>query len=77
MDAAFNKGAVADTKITGENLKDVKEYGYGFWLRFLTRHPVPLLNGKNAPWYFVSRLTRNHPYDNVNMGDRTLAIWLG
>ncbi len=77
VDAAYNKEAVGDTKITGEKLKDVKEYGYGFWLRFLSRHPVPLLPGKNAPWYFVSRLTRNLPYDNINMGDRTLAVWLG
>jgi hypothetical protein len=43
----------------------------------MTRYPVPMLNGKNAPWYFVSRLTRNNPYKDVEMGDRTLAIWLG
>lgn len=35
------------------------------------------MQGKKAPWYFVSRLTRNNPNKNVGMGDRTLAIWLG
>ncbi len=35
------------------------------------------MNGKNAPWYFVSRLTRNDPYGNIELGDRVLAIWLG
>lgn len=33
--------------------------------------------GKDAPWYFVSRLTANKENDNINMGDRLLAIWLG
>ena len=51
------------------------EYGYGFWARFLTAFPTRLINGKNQPWYFVSRLTTNEEYDNVRMGDRALAIW--
>ena len=55
--------------------KNLVEYGYGFWLRFLTIYPERLPNGKNEPWYFVSRLTTNEPYDNIRMGDRTLAIW--
>jgi hypothetical protein len=76
-DAAFNKPAVADIKVTEENLKDAKDYGYGYWLRFLSRHPAPMVNGKNQPWYFVSRLTRNNPYDNVGLGDRVLCLWLG
>jgi hypothetical protein len=46
-------------------------------MRFLMRHPVPLYNGRNAPWYFISRLTQNKNYGNVNFGDRTLAIFLG
>lgn len=74
VDAFYNKGAVADTKVPSEALKDTSEYGYGFWMRFLTRHPV-YMDGKKAPWYFVSRLTRNNPYKNVEQGDRTLAIW--
>lgn len=36
-----------------------------------------MINGKNAPWYFVSRLTLNANYANTNMGDRLLAIWQG
>jgi hypothetical protein len=60
-----------------EDAADLKEYGYGFWMRFLTTYPKRLLNGKNAPWYFVARLTKNKPYDNIRMGDRQLAIWQG
>jgi hypothetical protein len=51
------------------------EYGYGFWARFLTAYPVRLANGKNAPWYFMSRMTSNKNYGNIGMGDRTLAVW--
>ncbi len=43
----------------------------------MTRYPEPLWDGKNAPWYFVSRLTSNNPYKNNEMGDRTLAVFLG
>ena len=39
--------------------KNLVEYGYGFWLRFLTIYPERLTSGKNAPMYFVSRLTTN------------------
>lgn len=39
--------------------RKIEEYGYGFWLRFLTLYPERLLQGKNAPWYFVARLTAN------------------
>lgn len=35
------------------------------------------MKGISKPWYFISRLTKNDPYDNINMGDRILAIWLG
>ena len=77
VDASYNAGPVADIKVGNENLKDSSEYGYEFWLRFMTRHPTRLVNGKNAPWYFVARLTRNNPYGNISMGDRTLAIFLG
>lgn len=64
-------------KVLKEDLKDTREYGYGFWLRYLTRYPVPMMAGKREPWYFVSRLTRNNPNSNIGLGDRTLAIWLG
>lgn len=76
-DAAFDKPAVADIQLKQEQLKDVQEYGFGYWLRFLSRHPVPLLSGKNQAYYFISRLTRNNPYTDVQMGDRVLALWLG
>jgi hypothetical protein len=59
------------------DLKDLVEYGYGFWARFLTAYPDRLLSGKNAAWYFIARLTVNKNFDNVRMGDRTLAMWQG
>lgn len=43
----------------------------------MTTYPVRLLNGKNAPWYFLARLARNDPYNDADMGDRMLAIWQG
>ena len=46
-------------------------------MRYLTTYPQRLIAGKNAPWYFVSRLTWNKDYDNIRMGDRALAIWQG
>lgn len=57
--------------------EDFKEYGYGFWARFLLGYPTRMPKGKEAPWYFVSRLTANKKDENINMGDRLLAIWLG
>lgn len=68
---------MADIKVPDEALKDVNEYGYGYWSRFLTRYPEPLYEGIKEAYYFMSRLTSNDPYDNVNMGDRVLAVWLG
>jgi hypothetical protein len=44
-------------------------------MRYLSRYPVPLKDGKIEPWYFVSRLTKNKPYGNIEMGDRVLGIW--
>ena len=75
--SAPNTKPVADIKVPEDALAEVNEYGYGYWCRFLTRHPEPLYTGLSEPWYFMSRLTSNDPYDNVNMGDRLLAIWLG
>ena len=54
---------------------DASEYGYGFWMRYLTRYPVVLTNGKTDPWYFISRLTMNDPYGNIGFGDRMLGVW--
>lgn len=62
---------------TSKSEQPFEEYGYGFWLRFLTVYPERLLAGKNQAWYFVSRLTLHQDYDNIRMGDRVLAIWQG
>ena len=53
----------------------MNEYGYGFYLRFLTQYPKRLLSGKNAPWYIVARMTKNKDPADIGLGDRTLAIW--
>ena len=39
------------------NDKPFDSYGYGYWFRFLTVFPTRLISGKNAPWYFMSRIT--------------------
>lgn len=44
-------------------------------MRFLTLYPKRMVSGKNAPWYFVARLTKNKPYGDIGFGDRVLAIW--
>lgn len=66
-----------DVVVPEEKVKGVEEYGYGYWMRFMLRHPEPMPEGKNQPWYFVSRLTRNNPHTDVAMGDRVLGVWLG
>jgi hypothetical protein len=33
-EAAFNKPAVVDIKVKQEEIKDSRDYGYGYWLRF-------------------------------------------
>jgi len=40
------------------------------WIRYLTAWPKRMLRGLSDPWYFVARLTKNNPYENVGMGDR-------
>jgi hypothetical protein len=69
------KKPIVEYDTPSKDVDAAKEYGYGFWMRFLTTHPIRLINGKNAPWYFVARLTLNNPYDDIGMGDRLLAIW--
>jgi hypothetical protein len=76
LDAAHNGASIAEIDIADEDLKDSSEYGYGFWLRFLTRYPVAHLDGLNKPYYFIARLTENVPNKNdKNLGDRTLATF--
>jgi hypothetical protein len=60
---------------TQELPTNLLEYGYGFWLRYLTTYPTRQWSGKNAPFYFVSRLTSNNPNGDKDFGDRILAIW--
>jgi hypothetical protein len=68
---AFNSGkdrlqssVSSDPTITQERTLEklpptVDEYGYGFWFRYMTLFPERLWSGKNAPWYFLARLTVN------------------
>ena len=41
----------------------------------MTRYPAVLENGLSEPWYFVARMTTNHPHKDIEFGDRTLAIY--
>jgi hypothetical protein len=67
---------VVEKEFTGDQVpSDLSEYGFGFWFRFLTTYPERLLAGKNAPWYFLARFTKNIPFGDINLGDRILAIW--
>lgn len=75
IDSAFDGETPVEEEYDQDDLDGLKEYGYGFYARFLTTYPSRLLNGKNAPWYFVSRLTKNLPVSDGKMGDRMLAIW--
>lgn len=74
--ASSQSGTAAVTLSFGNDATvGLEEYGYGFWLRFLTTYPERLIQGKKAPWYFLARLTNKEKYDDVTMGDRILAIW--
>jgi hypothetical protein len=71
-----------DSPLTKEHTLDqipqaLQEYGYGFWMRYLTHYPVRMWSGKNGPWYFLVRLTVNNPHADAGFGDRILAIWQG
>lgn len=44
---------------TKEDLEEVFEYGYGFWLRFLRNYPRVLIEGLKYDWSFISRLSKN------------------
>ena len=62
-------------KLTEQLPSDLNQYGYGFWMRYLTRYPFYQWAGKNQAWYAVSRLSLNNPGADIGMGDRLLAIW--
>ncbi|CAD8162366.1 unnamed protein product [Paramecium octaurelia] len=77
VDMSSSQTSVLDIKVEDDKIRGVNEYGYGYWIRWLTRWPEQQMKGISEPWYFISRLTKNDPYDNISMGDRVLAIWLG
>lgn len=56
-------------------MKGASDYGYGFWVRWLTRYPDYLEQRVKNTHYFLARLTSNEKYDDLGFGDRTLAIW--
>ena len=56
---------------------DLSEYGCGFYPGFLTAYPKKLSSEKNAPWNYITRLTKNNPNGNMRMGYRVLTIWKG
>lgn len=74
-DSAIDSKPVAEEDYDQDDVEGSREYGYGFWMRFLTTYPKRLTSGKNAPWYFVARLTKNVPVKDGTIGDRMLAIW--
>ncbi|CAD8193826.1 unnamed protein product [Paramecium pentaurelia] len=77
LDMFSSQKHIIDLKVNDSKLEGVIEYGYGYWIRWLTKWPEQQKEGISKPWYFISRLTKNDPYDNISMGDRILAIWLG
>jgi hypothetical protein len=74
-DAGFDKDPVAIINVKEVDLKDSREYGFGFWFRYMTRYPSALLNGKREPWYHLARLASNDPYKDLQLGDRNLAVF--
>ncbi|CAD8155184.1 unnamed protein product [Paramecium octaurelia] len=58
-----------------KKLKDVNEYGFGFWMRFLTLYPEQLQSGLTDQSYFVAKLTKNQQDGDDKIGDRLLTIF--
>jgi hypothetical protein len=77
IETAFNGKPIIDTQVDKNNLDVVTEYGNSFWVRYMTRYPVVVPNGKNSPWFTVARLTNKKLYTNVDIGDRVLTVFLG
>lgn len=74
-----NSGAegpkVLEKQFSDGDLIKLKEYGFGFWCRFLTNYPNRLLKGKDQTWYFMARMTQNIPHADLGSGDRTLGLF--
>ena len=77
INSAYNGNTVTDVKLNKRDLKDVTEYGYGFWLRFMMRFPTQIYEGKKDAWYFIARLANKEQYTDQLMGDRLLAVFQG
>jgi protein transport protein SEC24 len=68
--------ATAAYEFDDEELQDASEYGYGFWMRYMSEFPKPYTMPKNK-YHFISRMTSNKEYQDFSKyGDRTLAIFL-
>ena len=60
LQSAFNGDSPLVKENTFETIPDdTREYGYGFWFRYMTHYPARMWNGKNEAWYFLARLTSN------------------
>lgn len=60
-----------------EQLENLEEFGYGFYIRYLSQYPVQMRVGKTAPWYRIARLSKTDKYGDGGVGDRILANWMG
>jgi protein transport protein SEC24 len=75
-ESSFDGEAAADFEFEDEELQDASEYGYGFWLRYMSEYPKAY-SMASKEYHFISRLTSNKQYqDFQKYGDRTLAIFL-
>ncbi|CAK86297.1 unnamed protein product (macronuclear) [Paramecium tetraurelia] len=60
-----------------ENSSNFKEYGYGYWAKFLLAYPKFLTNGKNEEYYFVSRLSADYLNQSKAMESRMQTVLVG
>lgn len=77
--SAFDKPAVFEKEWTEKELSNVSEYGYGFWLKYLSTYPTSLPTGLAGDYFMVARMTSNKEInkDSVSIpGDRLLGTWM-
>lgn len=48
---------------TENELKDVSEYGYGFWAKYSSTFPTELPTGLKGDYFMLSRMTINSDID--------------
>ncbi|KAM3131625.1 hypothetical protein pb186bvf_016289 [Paramecium bursaria] len=58
INSQFNKGPVVSLQLSGDQLKDKSEYGYGFWFRYLTLYPLHYKFTRGS-WSQVAKLTHS------------------